>query len=220
MAGQSDTKIAKKPMSFEENIQRHEENIERSMRRTQKQLQDTIECNAFDWFGTFTFDPKKIDRHDDNAVTKAMTKWLNNQKRTSPDMTYILVPERHKTGAIHFHALIGQFNGKMAQSGSKWQGQPIFNLQSYNLGFTNFTKIRNKEKTANYCRKYITKDMYQVTNGKKRYWASQNLVKPEKAYNLTVDELIEQNQGQFDLKKMTVYENEHVEIVNFPLKQK
>lgn len=194
-----------------------EENLERSLRRTQKELSDLIDCNPFEWFGTFTFDPKKIDRHDSETVKKAMTKWLNNQRRHSPDMTYILVPERHKDGAIHFHALLGNFNGKMAESGSKWQGEPIFNVLSYKLGFTNFTKIRNKSKTSNYCRKYITKDMASTDSGKRRYWRSKNLKIPEKVYNQNLVKLL-QSDSRIDTENVQTYENDHVSIVFFPLK--
>lgn len=197
-----------------------DENKERSLRRTQKELQELIECNPFEWFGTFTFDPKKIDRHDENAVKKAMTIFLNNAKRKSPNMTYILVPERHKDGAIHFHGLLGNFNGKMAESGSEWQKQPIFNVVDYKLGFTNFTKIRDKAKTANYCRKYITKEIALAETSKKRYWRSNNLKKPQKTYNETLDEVLAKNFHKIDITTANIWENDHIETTSFHLKEK
>lgn len=210
------TKMEKRTgMTPEQIAKLDEENLERSVRRSQKQLADIIECNDFDWFGTFTFDPKKIDRHDQNAVKAAMTQWLNIQRRKSPDMLYILVPERHKDGAIHFHALMGNYNGKMAQSGSKWQNQPIYNVIDYKLGFTNFTKIRNKAKAANYCRKYITKDMAKITNNK-RYWASLNLKKPTKRYNEEMTEVWRKN-ANIDPLNISVYENDHLIATKLPL---
>ena len=36
-----------------------DENKDRSLRRTQSEIQDLIDCNEFDWFGTFTFDLTK-----------------------------------------------------------------------------------------------------------------------------------------------------------------
>lgn len=206
-------------MQPDEIEQLNEENAERSLRRTQKELQDLVDCNNFEWFGTFTFDPAKIDRHDEKAVKKAMSVWLNNQRRHSPDMIYILVPERHKDGAIHFHALLGNYNGKMADSGSKWQKQTIFNVVSYPLGFTNFTKIRDKAKTANYCRKYITKDMVNTTTNQRRYWRSKNLLKPVKTYNESVEETLKKHFDSVDLQAMTSYENDHIICTTFPLKE-
>lgn len=207
-------------MQPEEIDQLNEENAERSLRRTQKELQDLVDCNNFEWFGTFTFDPAKIDRHDPKAVKNAMSIWLNNQRRHSPDMLYILVPERHKDGAIHFHALLGNYNGKMAHSGSEWQKQPIFNVVSYQLGFTNFTKIRDKAKTANYCRKYITKDMANTAPNERRYWRSKNLLKPVKTYNESLEETLQRNIASIDIQASTQYENDHIISHTFPLKGK
>lgn len=197
-----------------------EENLERSLRRTQAELQDLIECNPFDWFGTFTFSPHKIDRYNPEEVKRVMSVWLNNARRKSPDMTYILVPERHKDGAIHFHALLGNFQGKMLQSGSHWQKQPIFNVLDFKFGFTNFTKIRSKAKTANYCRKYITKDMIFSEKNNRRYWRSKNLKTPPKTYNLTVQDLFKQNLAKIDLEKTTHFQNDHIEATTFHLKGK
>lgn len=206
-------------MDIEEIALLDEENKERSLRRSQKELRDLVDCNEFEWFGTFTFDPNKIDRHDDQAVKKAMTSWLNHQRRHhSPDMLYILVPERHKTGAIHFHALIGNYNGKMTQSGSEWQKQPIFNVSSYTLGFTNFTKIRDKAKTANYVRKYITKDMASTDSKQRRYWRSKNLKTPQKTYNLTQHEVFAANRTNIDITSLEGYENDHIISTTFHLK--
>lgn len=209
----------RKGLNQEQIAQIDAENLERSLRKTQSELQDLIECNTFEWFGTFTFDPKKIDRYNPEEVKKAMSKWLNNARRKSPDMTYILVPERHKDGAIHFHALLGNYAGKMADSGSQWQKQPIFNVIDYKLGFTNFTKIRSKSKTANYCRKYITKDMIFSEKNRRRYWRSKNLKTPPKIYNQTAEELILQNISKINLAEVTHFENDHVEATSFPLKE-
>lgn len=218
--------LSERPENTDKRINMHpneidqldDENAERSLRRTQKELQDLVDCNNFEWFGTFTFDPAKIDRHDEQAVKKSMSVWLNNQRRHSPEMIYILVPERHKDGAIHFHALIGNYNGKMADSGSQWQKQPIFNVVSYNLGFTNFTKIRNKAKTANYCRKYITKDMANTDTNKRRYWRSKNLLKPVKTYNASVEDTLQANFSNIDLTTTSQYENDHIISTTFYLK--
>lgn len=204
-------------MNDNEIAQLDDENQQRSLRRTQKELQELIECNDFDWFGTLTFDPNKIDRHDEKAVKSAMKNWLNNQRKHSPEMTYILVPERHKDGAIHFHALMGNYNGKMQYSGSEWHKQPIFNVLSYPWGFTNFTKIRDKAKTANYCRKYITKDMATSDKNEKRYWRSKNLAKPNKEFNKLPYDYLTSPHLDIDINALSRYDNDFVEITNFPL---
>lgn len=213
--GENLQKLPSKEKTPEDQQKIHEENLERSLRRTQKELSDLIECNDFDFFGTLTTSPYKINRYDDELVKTTLTKWLNNQRRHSPNFIYILVPERHKDGALHFHVLIGNFNGKMADSGRKWLGEPIFNLSSYSLGFSNFTKIRNKSKTANYCRKYITKDLATTESQKRRYWRSKNLKKPDKYYNIPLEQLMTHH-ATGNLAELNVYENEHLVKVSFP----
>lgn len=143
-----------------------------------------------------------------------MQKFLNNARRTSPNLTYLLVPERHKDGALHFHALIGNLNASMSDSGRKWLHRPIFNLTSFKYGFTNFTRIENKQKTANYCRKYITKEL-MTDKYKKRYWRSKNLQLPERTYNENMIDLIKT--GTLDLSSASEYENDHVQSFTFPL---
>lgn len=147
-----------------------------------------------------------------------MSKWLNNARRKSPNMTHIIVAEPHKDGALHFHVLLGNYEGEMRESGSEWRKQPIFNVVDFKYGFTNFTKIRDKSKTANYCRKYITKDLILSEKGSKRYWRSKNLKTPPKIYNLTAQELFKQNIEKIDFAKITHFENDHIEATTFPLK--
>lgn len=200
----------------EERAQKDEENLTRSLRRTQQEIADIIDCNDFEFFGTLTIDPKKLDRYDDDLVTKKVMTWLNHQRRHSPDFLYLLVPERHKDGALHFHVLFGHFNGVLEDSGKKWQGEPIYNLKGYTWGFTDFTRIKDKQRTANYCRKYITKEMLTERKGKKRYWASKNLKKPGRIENLAITDL--PKQYNLDLDNIRNYENTHVDINTFSIK--
>lgn len=205
-------------MTLEQRELKDTENLERSLRRTQAEIADIIDCNDFEWFGTLTTDPKKIDRYNDELVTKKVAIFLDHLKRSTPDLTYLLVPERHKDGALHFHALFGHLKAEMSDSGKKWHGDSIFNLKAYTWGFSNFTRIKDKARTANYCRKYITKEMLTDRKGKKRYWASKNLKKPERIENLDIMEVVKQN-NRIDLMNLQAYENDHVSVVTFPLRK-
>ncbi len=53
-----------------------------------------------------TLDPARVNRYDVREVTRHLNHWLDNQVRRK-GLAYVLVPERHKDGAIHFH---GFFN--------------------------------------------------------------------------------------------------------------
>lgn len=155
---------------------------ERSLKRTRQTIKDIVLCNDFDLFVTFTFDPKKHDRYNANHCKLVMTKWLSHQRVNFPDMKYLLVPELHKDGAIHFHALMSGFNGSMRDSGHKVGGRTIFNVTCFRAGFSTAVRIEDQVPVANYIRKYITKDM-SILYGRKRYFCSNNLKRPESIVN-------------------------------------
>jgi len=80
-------------------------NDNRSLRRTKTLVKDIILCNHFDYFCTFTFDNRKHNRYDIEHCKHVMHMWLHRQREKSPDLKYIIVPELHKDGALHFHSL-------------------------------------------------------------------------------------------------------------------
>lgn len=156
--------------------------ITESLRRTRTTIFDYALSNDFEYFVTFTFNPKKIDRYSIDETFNTMKYWLNRQKKHSPDFAYVIVPEFHKDGAIHFHALIRAYNGDMKPTKIFQNGKRVYNVTGFTSGFTNAQKMDdNQEKTAGYITKYITKDTINRFN-KRRYWASKNLQKPVKHY--------------------------------------
>jgi hypothetical protein len=148
-------------------------------------LIDLTLCNKFDLFVTFTF---KKDRHDLDAKKRQMAFWLNNQRILHGKFKYLIVPELHKDGAIHFHALFSGYKGQLVDSGrTNKAGRKIHNIQSYRGGFTTAVKIDNLEKVSSYVAKYITKDM-PVFKNKQRYWCSNGLKRPLKINNPLLNE--------------------------------
>lgn len=87
--------------------------IEESLRRTRTTIFDYALSNNFSYFVTFTFNPKKVDRYSIESTSNIMKYWLNRQKKHSPNFAYVIVPEFHKDGAIHFHALIRDYNAEL-----------------------------------------------------------------------------------------------------------
>lgn len=178
------------------------DNSDRSLRRSRQAIYDYVMCNKFDYWCTFTFDDKKVgDRYNSERCKYIMRCWLHNQRMHSPNLKYVIIPEYHKKcrecvetkrdecahdnrqKAIHFHALIANFNGKLREVKNIKSKQPIYNATGYRSGFTKFIKLyENDERLANYMTKYMTKDM-PLFSGKKRYWVSQNLEKPKKHVN-------------------------------------
>lgn len=153
-------------------------------------------ANKFDYFANITFNDS-VDRYDYTKIVAKMSKFLNNYKsRKNPNLQYLIVPEKHKDGAYHFHGLFSGIepselehavNNKL---GSKYYGlkmyvdyktkeRPIYNWKSYTCGFSQLTEIMDNEKACAYITKYITKELVESTKGKKRYWYSKGLKKPQ-----------------------------------------
>jgi len=176
-----------------EELFRYNVNRKSSTRRSKTSVTDYALANEFTQFITLTIDPKLIDSKDFDLCKKRVSKWLNNQRRHSPKLTYIIVAEKHKKGGIHFHAVVNNYNGKLEvavnkKTGRKLtkNGKQIYNLSGWPYGFSTLSNIENKEATAYYLTKYLTKDFIEAFN-KKRFWTSRNLIKPTKEYNVEFD---------------------------------
>lgn len=172
-----------------------EDNLERSMRRSKKQIRDLATNNPFTHFATFTFKGTKEEQLDDELCTSKMLKYLKFLRRKYPDSKYLLVPERMKSGAIHYHGLFTgipatemkpainnkkdspYYGQEMVRKAKDGTSRPVYHLKSYSYGFHDVEPVQDPQKTANYISKYITKELCTSFN-KKRYLASRNLVYP------------------------------------------
>lgn len=159
------------------------ESFENSIRRTKTRISDIILSNEFDLFTTFTF---KSDRQNIDKSKSKMSNWLKSQQKIHGTFQYLIVPEFHKDGkSIHFHALIKGYKGQLVDSGKTINRRKVYNIKSYKSGFSTAVKIDNTQKVSSYVKKYITKDMPKF-EGKKRYWCSQNLIRPIIIQNYSV----------------------------------
>lgn len=185
----------------------NETTIERSTRRSQKTVSDYARCNWFDLFATITIG---VDRYDIDSSKQKLQTWLKNQRDRNGKFKYLIVPEYHKDGALHFHALLGNYTGKLRQSlNAKTnqkivsKGKPVYELTEYKSGFTKVQKIgqsiEDQTKVGLYISKYITKEMISLF-GKKRYWASKGLNKPIQEDN---------PQWYMEIKPDKEYENDY-----------
>lgn len=181
------------------------DSVHRSIRRSKSVIKDIMLSNRFDVWATLTFncrscypkcdnkpctcDRSTCKRFDMFHCRRVLTTWLaNTRSNTSPNLKYLAVPEYHINGAIHFHALLSGFNGRLKDSGKKTKNnQTIYNAPGFYSGFTNFVLIGERfdtvdfdtdyQKLTNYITKYITKDM-PLIHGKRRYIVSNGLDRP------------------------------------------
>ena len=175
--------IVDNPFTGERERLRSMTDVERSAMvscsRAKKEVYDIARSNKWEWFFTFTFNPALVDSFDYNCCVDRLSKWLNNIRRICPDMVYIVVPEKHKSGRFHFHGLFSNiWELDFVDSGHKKSGKSVYNCGNYKYGFTTATIVSDSNKSASYLVKYITKDLCSVSKGRKRYWVSRNAKRP------------------------------------------
>ena len=157
---------------------RRAENVQRAVRRAKQNLRDLSLCNEMKYFVTLTLDSAVIDRYDMAAITRKLNAWCSNMVQRC-GLAYVLVPERHKDGAVHFHGFVNDavevvdsgtlsvpWAKKPLRPRSKAQraewlkkgGHVVYNLPDWPLGFTTAIELYGDPVAAvNYCCKYIGK---------------------------------------------------------------
>lgn len=170
------------PNEHEKNSDEKELEKSRAIWKIKTKIKDYVLCNDFDTFWTMTF---KNHRYDYEHAFEVLSKWLRKMRDKHGKFRYIVIPEIHKDGAIHFHGVFGGFKGLLVDSGVKHRNVTVFNCPEWEYGFTTITRMRNKEKCASYVTKYFTKQMQAtiVKKGQKKYWLSKGLEKPVVTYS-------------------------------------
>ena len=157
-----------------------QESLQSSSARSKRNMMKLVLVNQFTHFFTPTFGhnfcpkpcpktPEHCTRYNHELLRDKLRNWLKAMKRKYPDFEYIVVFEKHKDGALHVHGvykgytgpLIQQIATKGPQKGKQKldeSGRPVFTLGDYKFGFCDVTEIGDLEKTANYLRKYMSKE--------------------------------------------------------------
>lgn len=193
-------------VSLVEKNERTTEEIElekmRNLWKIRTKIKDYALSNEFDYFWTLTFDS---DRYNYAVAFEKMGKWLERMRKKYGKFDYIMIPELHKDGAIHFHGVTGGLNAVIRDSGVKHKGVKVYNCTDWEHGFTTLTKIRSREKTASYVTKYVTKEMQNsiVGKGKKKYWCSRGLRLPVVTYS--ADDLSGNLQPSYENDVCSIY---------------
>lgn len=206
-----------------------EDKIERSRRRTYIAVKDIAFSNTFELFATFTF---RTNRFDDEASRQKMIGWLKRQRKHDKSFQYLVISELHKRceecvdtkqntclhhdrpKALHYHALIAGYKGKLVRAINSRTGKPlakrrrkVYDFPSFTLGNSEVYIIGDTDedriKSGFYLLKYLKKDMTSFKS-KKRYWASRGLNKtivienPDEWYlRVTPDHYFETPHGKY-----------------------
>lgn len=155
-----------------------------NLRRAKGKIFDIALSNEWRYMLTLTLDKDKIDRFDPKVVIKPFTKWLNNMVHRK-GLKYIIVPELHEDGAIHFHGLINDvldlvdsgtvkvpdYNKPIKLETAISRGydlsssdvRTVYNVKNYHLGFSTAVKIDNNvEAVSKYMTKYTCKNFQKI----------------------------------------------------------
>lgn len=184
------TDPAKRPAGREAGKKSEGDDLLRSMRRARAKLRRLALSNSFTYFVTLTLDKDRIDRYDPAAIMKKVNVWLDNMVRRN-GLRYILVPERHRDGAIHFHGffagagLEARDSGTISLGGGKprrpaneaqraeWLeagGHIVYNLPQWGYGFTTALELYGTYSQAvSYVTKYIGKQAGERPMGRWYY---------------------------------------------------
>lgn len=153
------------------------QSVERAMRRARAQVRELALSNVFRYFVTLTLDKERIDRYDMAVITKRLNTWLDNNVRRR-GLAYVLVPEHHKDGAIHFHGL---FNGALEAVDSGHMdkgGHKVYNLPRWDFGFSTAIELYGEyDRAVAYVCKYIGKQTEKI--GGRWYYSGGALKRPK-----------------------------------------
>ena len=187
----------KRKLTISEALQ---ENIIRAERRARIQAFDIIQCNPeLNAFATFTYSPDKVnDRNAYEQCYDILKVWLSNRVQRN-DLKYIVVPERHVKGGIHFHAVLNASAVNISPAVNSNTGHPIkhkgrwiYNLNDWKAGFSTLELIGSQDADRDAVSKYVFKYMSKQHGiiGGRYFLHGGALRKPLYVYGNTVDELI------------------------------
>lgn len=80
-----------------------------SLSRTRRNVRELALCNDFEYFCTFTVNSEMCDRYSLDDVQERITKIFKRIKRNNSQFAYLIITEKHRDGAFHFHGLVKNF---------------------------------------------------------------------------------------------------------------
>jgi len=150
--------------------------------RSMRQFIEYVRHNSdkFKTFGTLTFDPKKVGDYDRDDALRYWNTYATRVRKEFPDVAFIKVDERHKSGKVHFHFLstapIGHALFPVRKTKKLWNRKKkrYYSLRSYDLkywdyGFSDAKDLRLEAGQVDenfdvgaYMAKYMAKNFEQL----------------------------------------------------------
>lgn len=183
------------------------EKLENNISRAKSKIYEYSLCNEFDYFVTLTLNPEKWDTHNLDIYIQKLTQFFRNYGRNhNTRIQYLLIPEKHKSGAWHLHGLI---KGILSRHLRKNQNN-YYEWKQYTekFGYMSLGKVKNQDAVSKYITKYITKDMTNTIQkvGAKTYYCSRGLKKA-----------VEIKRGTLSKEFLFQFENEYIKTSTFEI---
>lgn len=160
-----------------------------NLARAKTMVREYALCNPWDWWCTFTIDPKKYNRKNLDAYFKDFSKFLNNYNRCEEEhrVKYLLVPEQHKDGAWHIHGFIKGI--KPQDIFVNEHGYLSWKQYHKKFGYISMAKLKDQERASSYILKYMTKNTDKNVSAlhKHLYYNSKGLEKATELYRGTAE---------------------------------
>lgn len=148
----------------------------RAMRRARAQVRELALCNDFSLFVTLTLDRERVNRYDMAEITGKLNVWLDNNVRRR-GLRYVLVPERHKDGAVHFHGFFNDALPVVDSGHTDSAGHQVFNLPRWGFGFSTAIGLYGEyDRAVSYVCKYIGKQGEKI--GGRWFYSGGDLQRP------------------------------------------
>ena len=202
-------------------------NVLRASRRAKIRAFDTILCNPdLDTFATFTYAPDDdLDKASYENCYEILRPWLSNRVQRK-GLRYVIVPELHKSGAVHFHGIMNSSALKLIQATSPYTGKPltrnklpIYNLTDWRAGFSTAQIIGgediDREKVSKYIFKYMGKQLGARIGGRYALIGGTNLIKPAYEYGDSIEEFMDAEMLPTYKRNIQIGENLEYSEVSF-----
>jgi hypothetical protein len=163
----------------------NDDKLPNNLARAKNTVREYALCNPWDWWCTFTIDKEKQDRYDLDLIMHSFGEWIHNYNRRCPDehkVKYVVVPEKHKDGAWHFHGFIRGIRPSDLYVNE--HGYMCWKQYEKKFGYISMSKIQDLDKASSYVLKYMTKDTEKNVTELNRhlYYSSKGLEKATELY--------------------------------------
>ncbi len=143
-----------------------------NLKRAREKVFDLAFINVELWqyMVTLTLDKKKINRYDADEIMPKFQNWLKHACYRK-DLSYLLVAEPHKDGAVHFHGLMSDGLAYKDSGLTDESGRKVYDIADYPFGFARAVPIDEgtQGNCCKYITKYMTKDFTKIFG--RMYWA-------------------------------------------------